>query len=59
MSINNTWKPKYTDFELNPYTGLTRESWLDAGRYMLEGIFGHIDSIERPVVVPRKETDVT
>lgn len=59
MSINNTWKPKYTDFELSPYTGLTRESWLDAGRYMLEGIFRHIDSIERPVVVPRKETDVT
>lgn len=47
------------DYKLSPYTGMTRKHWLDAGRYLLEGIFGNIHSIEDPVVMPRKETKVT
>ena len=37
------FEPKTLDFTLSPYTGLTRESWLEAGRYMLEGIFQNIN----------------
>jgi len=51
--------PKTLDFDLSPYTGLTRESWLEAGKYLLEGIFQHIDDFQKPVVVPRKETEIT
>ncbi len=25
------FKPKHTDYSLSPYTGLTRESWIEAG----------------------------
>ncbi len=53
------FEPKTLDFELSPYTGLTRESWLEAGRYMLEGIFRNIDDFQKPVVMPRKETEIT
>lgn len=53
------FEPKTLDFTLSPYTGLTRESWLEAGRYMLEGIFQNIDDFEKPVVMPRKETEIT
>lgn len=53
------FEPKYLDYELSPCTGLTRESWLEAGRYMLEGIFRHIDDFENPVVMPRQETEIT
>lgn len=53
------FEPKALDYELSPYTGLTRESWLEAGRYMLEGIFRNIADFEKPVVMPRKETEVT
>ena len=53
------FEPKTLDFDLSPYTGLTRESWLEAGRYMLEGIFRHIGDFQQPVVMPRKETDIT
>lgn len=53
------FEPKTLDFELSPYTGLTRESWLEAGTYMLEGIFQNIDDFEKPVVMPRKETEIT
>ena len=53
------FEPKTLDYDLSPYTGLTRESWLEAGKYMLEGIFRHIKSFEDPVVVPRQETRIT
>lgn len=53
------FKPKTLDYNLSPYTGLTRESWLEAGRYMLEGIFQNIDDFEKPVIMPRKETEIT
>ncbi len=53
------FEPKTFDFERSPYTGLTRESWLEAGEYMLQGIFQNIDDFEKPVVMPRKETEIT
>lgn len=51
--------PKTLDYSLSPYTGLTRESWMEAGKYMLEGIFSNIADFEDPVVMPRKETKIT
>ena len=51
--------PKTLDYEKSPYTGLTRESWLEACEYMMEGIFANIASFSDPVVMPRKETKVT
>ena len=51
--------PKHLDYELSPYTGLTRQSWIDAAKYLLGGIFDNIKDIEAPVVMPRYETEVT
>ncbi|MGN0299408.1 MAG: DUF2264 domain-containing protein [Lachnospiraceae bacterium] len=51
--------PTTLDFEKSPYTGLTRESWLEAGEYLLQGIFQNIQNFNDPVVMPRKETRVT
>ncbi len=53
------FKPKHTDYTLSPYTGLTRESWLEACEYLLEGVFTNIKSKEDPVVMPRMEEDIT
>lgn len=53
------FEPGTLDYNLSPYTGLTRESWLEAGIYMLEGIFQNIDDFEKPVIMPRKETEIT
>lgn len=53
------FKPKHTDFNLSPYTGLTRESWIEAGEYLLEGVFENIKDFQDPVVMPRKETKIT
>ena len=53
------FQPKTLDFKLSPYTGLTRQSWIEAGEYLLEGIFTNIESPDDPVVMPRKETKIT
>ncbi len=53
------FQAKTLDFELSPYTGLTRQSWIEAGEYLLQGIFDNIKSFDDPVVMPRKETEVT
>ena len=53
------FNPKTIDFKLSPYTGLTRESWLEAGEYLLTGIFKNIATFEDPVVMPRRETKIT
>lgn len=53
------FRPKTLDYELSPYTGLTRESWLEAAEYMLTGIFQNIKTMDDPVVMPRKETEIT
>jgi hypothetical protein len=51
--------PENLDFDLSPYTGLTRNSWLDAAKYLLSGVFTNIKNFNDPVVMPRKETKVT
>lgn len=53
------FEPKNLDFQLSPYTGLTRQHWIDADKYMLDGIFRHIKTMDDPVIVPRYETEVT
>jgi len=53
------FKPKETDYQLSPYTGLTRDSWIAAGEYLLTGMFRHIPSVDAPVVVPRTEYEIT
>lgn len=53
------FKPTKLDFTLSPYTGLTRESWIEAGEYLLTGVFQNIHSFDDPVVMPRKETEIT
>lgn len=53
------FQPKTLNYTLSPYTGLTRESWMEAGEYLLTGIFQNIASFEDPVIMPRKETKIT
>nr|MCR5716621.1 DUF2264 domain-containing protein [Lachnospiraceae bacterium] len=51
--------PERPDYTLSPYTGLTRKHWIDAGKYMLQGVFEHMNSPEEPCIVPRYETEIT
>lgn len=50
---------RHQDRRISPYTGMTRESWIDAGKYILNGMFENIDGIDSPFIMPRCETDIT
>ena len=53
------FEPEDLDFELSPYTGLTRKSWIEAGKHLLAGIFQHVKTFDDPLVMPRQETAIT
>ena len=53
------FQAKKLDYELSPYTGMTRESWIEAGEYLLTGIFKNIKSAGDPLIMPRKETEIS
>lgn len=54
-----SFEPRTKDFTLSPYTGLTRESWLEAASYIIDGVFAHIKKFDDPVVVARQETEIS
>ncbi|KAF1303125.1 DUF2264 domain-containing protein [Enterococcus sp. JM9B] len=47
------------DYNNSPYTGLTRDSWKEAGKFILSGIFQSIFSVNDSIVLPRREKEVT
>ena len=53
---------KYTnktpDFKLSPYTGMTKDSWVDVAELLLEGLFSNITGWDDPIIVERADTSV-
>lgn len=47
------------DYTLSPYTGMTREHWLELSHFLLEGVFAHVAHMEDPIVMPRHEFNVS
>lgn len=45
----------YPDWELSPYTGMTKKHWIDACYFLLEGIFSNVTDIDKPIRCPRTE----
>lgn len=40
------------DLELSPMTGMTREHYIDLAKFLLEGAFSHVDSMEQHMSFP-------
>ena len=51
--------PQDLDFERSPITGVTWHHWVEAGKYLLDGVFRHLPSPESPLHFPRHETAVS
>src|SRR6056297_983125 len=45
---------KHPDFEKSPLTGMTREHWVEAAKYLVDGVLQHIQSMDDPVVIPKQ-----
>ncbi len=49
---NDIFTIEQPNYELSPHTGMTRAHWENAAMYLLEGAFGHIDTIDDSMVFP-------
>ena len=50
--MKNAYSVDQPDFELSPFTGMTRKHYIDCGRYVLERAFTHVKSFDQPIVFP-------
>ncbi len=51
---DNVFKVENPDFEKSPYSGMTRKHWLDAGKYLLNGAFSYIHSLDDQMYFPKQ-----
>ena len=42
------------DYKLSPLTGMTRQHWLDAATYLLDGAFSYIHTLDEPMRFPKQ-----
>lgn len=42
------------DYQLSPLTGMTREHWKDAAKYLLKGAFGYINNMDDAMKFPKQ-----
>ncbi|MCR4764444.1 MAG: DUF2264 domain-containing protein [Lachnospiraceae bacterium] len=54
-----TYQPDFADYSLSPFTGMTRDSWRSAGKYLLRGLFDNLTDLNAPPLVQRTETKIT
>jgi hypothetical protein len=50
--MKNAFEVKDPDFDLSPYTGMTKKHYIECARYLLERAFKHVDSIDTPISFP-------
>lgn len=53
-NIESTFVVKQPNFKLSPYTGMTRENWIEAAKYLLEGAFTYIRGLDDPMYFPKQ-----
>ena len=51
--MNRIFTIKDPDYDLSPFTGMTRKHYIECARYVLERAFRHVDSIQTPIVFPK------
>ncbi len=42
------------DYQLSPLTGMTRQHWMDAATYLLDGAFSYIHTLDEPMRFPKQ-----
>lgn len=52
--IDLTFTIPTPDYKLSPYTGMTRQGWIDAATYLLDGAFTYIRNIDDPMYFPKQ-----
>lgn len=50
----NVFTIKNPDFKTSPYSGMTRQHWVDAAQYLLEGAFSYVTKLDDPMQFPKQ-----
>ena len=50
--MKNAYEVSNPDFDLSPFTGMTRKHYIELAKYLLERAFKHVDSIDDPISFP-------
>ena len=50
--MKNAYEIKNPDFNVSPYTGMTKKHYIECAKYLLERAFKYVDSLETPIVFP-------
>lgn len=53
-NTDNVFKIVNPDYQLSPYTGMTKQHWKDAALYLLKGAFGYIHNLDDPMKFPKQ-----
>lgn len=51
---NKIFNIENPNYEISPYTGMTKQHWKDAAMYLLEGAFSYIDHLDDPMKFPKQ-----
>lgn len=50
---------KEPNYKLSPFSGLSRKHWVEAGKYLLQGIFSSVKDCNQPIIVDRQDFQIT
>ena len=50
----NVFVVTHPNYQVSPLTGMTRQHWIDAATYLLNGAFSYIDSLDSPMKFPKQ-----
>jgi len=50
--MKNAYEIQAPDFDLSPFTGMTKKHYIECAKYLLERAFKYVDSIETPLSFP-------
>jgi hypothetical protein len=50
--MKNAYEVKDPDYNLSPYTGMTKKHYIECAKYLLERAFKHVGSMETPMSFP-------
>ena len=50
----NVFTVQQPDYQRSPYTGMTRQHWIQAGEYLLQGAFNYIHTLDDQMYFPKQ-----
>ncbi len=50
--MNKCYQVSNPDYNLSPYTGMSRQHYIECAKYVLERAFRHVDKLETPMTFP-------